>query len=121
MFGVTAWELLTNGDRPYFGISDDDAVIAHVTAGGRLEPPDEHAEIWAAVERCLGHRPADRPTFAELGVGLGDCPNPAPQVYTLFARMWCACCMSFTRAVRATHCLVGFIQRVGGFIQKRQS
>jgi serine/threonine protein kinase len=35
-FGVLVWELVTDGQIPYFEISDDDAVIAHVCGGGRL-------------------------------------------------------------------------------------
>lgn len=40
-FGVLAWELMTDGKKPYFSISRDDAVIAHVLEGGRLPRPTE--------------------------------------------------------------------------------
>ena len=32
-FGVMAWELLTDGKKPYLTISRDDDVIAHVVCG----------------------------------------------------------------------------------------
>ena len=33
-FGVTCWELLTNGLIPYYEIIRDEAVLAHVVGGG---------------------------------------------------------------------------------------
>ena len=38
-FGVTCWELLTNGDIPYNEITVDDTVVTHVRGGGRLAQP----------------------------------------------------------------------------------
>jgi hypothetical protein len=71
--GVTVWELLTGGAIPFFDISDDDAVIRHVVAGGMLPPPENPAALplWAAVRPCFARLPKDRPTFAQLGVTLG--------------------------------------------------
>jgi hypothetical protein len=69
---VTAWELLTNGDRPYFAIPDDKEVITHVIAGGTLSRPDECSDsLWAILQSCWAQKPTDRPTFALLGVSLG--------------------------------------------------
>ena len=74
-FGVTAWELFTNGMIPYWNISDDDGVIAHVTAGNVLATPEdpELLSLWEMLQGpCFANRPTDRPTFAELGVVLAQ-------------------------------------------------
>ena len=74
-FGVMCWELLTNGDIPYFQISNDDAVIAYVVGGGTLaQPTEEHGcpdGLWELVASCWDITPKDRPDFAELVVSLG--------------------------------------------------
>lgn len=69
-FGVLAWELLTDGTRPYFDIPVDGDVIRHVVGGGRLPRPTAAQcasdELWAAVEGCWARRKKDRPVFASL-------------------------------------------------------
>lgn len=74
-FGVLAWELLTDGKRPYFLIPDDGAVIANVLGGGRLPRPTAAQcpsdALWATVEGCWKSRKKDRPTFSSLLVQLG--------------------------------------------------
>eukprot|EP00729_Bicosta_minor_P000512 gene512-15033_t len=74
-FGVLAWELLTDGKKPYFLIPDDGAVIAHVLGGGRLPRPTAAQcpsdALWATVKGCWKSRKKDRPTFASLLVQLG--------------------------------------------------
>lgn len=42
-FGVLAWELLTDGDDPFFGITRDDDVVAHVVGGGEAAPANRRA------------------------------------------------------------------------------
>jgi len=75
-FGVMGWELLTNGNLPYYDITSDDNVVRHVVGGGALPAPDDAAvaPIWVMLQRCFAKNPADRPTFAELGIALGSCP-----------------------------------------------
>jgi serine/threonine protein kinase len=77
-FGVTGWELLTNGDTPYYATLDDDAVVTHVTSGEVLSAPKTPGvrQIWDAVAPCFALLPKDRPTFAQLGVALGAVPPP---------------------------------------------
>lgn len=75
-FGVTCWELLTNGDIPYNEITADDNVVAYVREGGTLaRPPDEEYAcpdpLWELMECCWASKPQDRPGFAELGISLG--------------------------------------------------
>jgi hypothetical protein len=71
-FGVAAWQLLTDGDTPYFAIPEDAAVVAHVTSGGVLPAPEMLGieQLWDAVSPCFALLPKDRPTFAQLGVAL---------------------------------------------------
>ena len=70
-FGVTMWEILTNGSFPYALVTDSD-ILAHVFGGGRLPRPDDCPDdLWSIVQRCWATPPAERPTFAEMGVLLG--------------------------------------------------
>jgi serine/threonine protein kinase len=70
-FGVTAWELLTDGTIPYFELADAD-VTAHVCGGGRLaRPPGCPDGLWKMIQGCWAKSPQDRPTFAQLAVELG--------------------------------------------------
>lgn len=70
-FGVMAWEFLTNGNIPYFTTENAD-VVQHVVRGGRLSTPtiDDVDSLWSTVLPCLATKPKDRPTFAQLVVGL---------------------------------------------------
>ena len=71
-FGVMCWELLTNGDIPYFEISNDDAVVAHVVGGGTLARPAGEYDcpdgLWGLVASCWAKKPKDRPEFTNLGI-----------------------------------------------------
>jgi hypothetical protein len=70
-FGVTMWEILTNGSFPYALVTDSD-ILAYVFGGGRLSRPDDCPDdLWSIVQRCWATSPAERPTFAEVGVLLG--------------------------------------------------
>jgi hypothetical protein len=82
-FGVTAWQILTRGDLPYFLINDEATVKRGVIAGTlRLpRPSGDHVSdpLWELVESCFRYEEADRPTygrptFAELQARL---PAPA--------------------------------------------
>jgi serine/threonine protein kinase len=71
-FGVAAWELLTDGDVPFYDIETD--VVRHIAGGGKLATPTtaDTDTMWAAVQPCFALSPRDRPTFAQLGVSLGQ-------------------------------------------------
>eukprot|EP00040_Diaphanoeca_grandis_P035713 m.225230 g.225230 ORF g.225230 m.225230 type:complete len:903 (+) comp33456_c0_seq1:492-3200(+) len=77
-FGVTAWELLTCGKVPYFiDFPEDNILMKHVLKGGRLARPEEcmdscFDQLWSLIEKCWAHKPAQRPTFAQLSVFLGQ-------------------------------------------------
>ncbi|XP_014667913.1 PREDICTED: inactive tyrosine-protein kinase 7-like [Priapulus caudatus] len=72
-FGVLAWEVFTQGDLPYSGRAGDD-IAAGVAAGSlRLPPLDQCPEPLHAVMRaCWSPRSADRPSFSELAVSIGE-------------------------------------------------
>eukprot|EP00729_Bicosta_minor_P006884 gene6884-24205_t len=69
-YGVLAWVLLTDGNRPYFMIPDDAAVFAHVLGGGRLPQPTTeecpNEQLWTAVASCYRCPKKLRPTFQQL-------------------------------------------------------
>lgn len=72
-FGVTAWELLTDGNLPYYQLTTDREVVDFVCGAGLLERPDACSDaLWTLLQSCWAPRPTDRPTFAELAVALGQ-------------------------------------------------
>ena len=81
-FGVTAWELLTNGDIPFWEIPNDEDVTRHFMNGGRLPPPDDKdlLDIWHSLQPCFAKYAADRPTFATLSINLYSTSNGGQQV-----------------------------------------
>ena len=74
-FGVMCWELITDGMIPFFEISSDDAVIAHVVGGGTLARPAAEYEcpdpLWELVASCWAKNASERPGFGQLGISLG--------------------------------------------------
>ena len=83
--GVTAWELLTDGDVPYGLIGSNEVVGQRVIGGERLPRPDGCPDaLWALLLRMWAAGPAERPTFVEIAgelarVGGGAAaPAPAP-------------------------------------------
>ena len=77
-FGVTAWEILTDGDLPSFDLADDDAsFVRKVVAGERLaQPPGVAPGLWDIIGRCWETRKTSRPTFAHLVEELAQLPLP---------------------------------------------
>jgi serine/threonine protein kinase len=69
-FGVTAWEIFTDGRTPYEEIGDTTAIPGLVRRGLiRLKAPADEAcplHIWALVVQCLAFDAAERPAFAAL-------------------------------------------------------
>lgn len=65
-FGVTVWELLTYGDRPYNGIKAN-GISDFLMSGGRLDqPPICTIDVWAVMIQCWLLPPESRPTFKEM-------------------------------------------------------
>ena len=70
-YGVTAWELLTDGQMPFAFITSAEAVAERVCGGERLKRPGECPDaLWALMQRMWAERPADRPTFVEVADAL---------------------------------------------------
>jgi ubiquitin len=70
-FGVTAWELLTDGEVPFAFIASNEAIAEKVCSGERLTRPGECPDaLWALMLRMWAERPADRPTFVEVADAL---------------------------------------------------
>ncbi|KAM8881698.1 non-receptor tyrosine-protein kinase TNK1 [Synchiropus picturatus] len=73
MFGVTLWEMFTYCEEPWFGLSGRQILWRVEREGERLEKPlDCPQEIYAIIRRCWACSPAERPSFAQLTVMLGD-------------------------------------------------
>ena len=71
-FGVTAWELFTDGEVPYGFIASNEAVAERVCAGERLTRPGECPDaLWSLLQRMWAESPADRPTFVSVAGALG--------------------------------------------------
>ena len=84
------------GEMPYFEINDNERVIGHVMAGGRLARPAEARDgeydvLWDIIESCWATDAADRPTFSQLSVSLGQSP------LTAFAQQPAVCIDMFIR------------------------
>ena len=62
-YAVLAWELLSNGEIPYFGIPSDEGVIQHVIAGNQLARPTEQPcpdPLWSIVTSCWQGKAGER-------------------------------------------------------------
>ena len=65
-YGVTLWELFSEGSPPYIGMSNAEAV-EKILGGYRLPKPDKcPTEIYSLMEKCWKENSMDRPTMREL-------------------------------------------------------
>ncbi|XP_060711759.1 receptor tyrosine-protein kinase erbB-4-like [Hemiscyllium ocellatum] len=65
-FGVTMWEIVTQGKTPYPGIQNHE-VYDYLHEGNRLkQPPDCLDKLYHLMFSCWFLNPGQRPTFAEL-------------------------------------------------------
>lgn len=73
-FGVLLWEVMSMGFMPYPGRGNQE-VMQLVTAGGRLEPPNNACppQIYALMQQCWQATPEVRPNFATIIERLGYC------------------------------------------------
>ena len=78
-FGVTMWEIMSNGGVPYAEIRGDgersraSKVYEYVvTKHGRLNPPQEtHEVVIKVMNRCWEYNPSNRMSFAEISSEMG--------------------------------------------------
>lgn len=67
-FGVTLWEIASNGGLPYasWACSDDD-LVRRVLMGEIMKRPDGcPQQLYEMMEKCWIHKVSNRPKFAEL-------------------------------------------------------
>ena len=70
-FGIVLWEIFSFGVQPYFSLSNEE-VVAHVRDGNVLNCPEKcPQEIYDLMLDCWAMNPSERPTAAELRMGLG--------------------------------------------------
>ncbi|XP_053207383.1 ALK tyrosine kinase receptor-like isoform X2 [Panonychus citri] len=73
-FGVLLWEVMSMGFMPYPGRGNQE-VMQLVTAGGRLEPPNNAcpSQIYAIMQQCWQALPENRPNFPTIIERIGYC------------------------------------------------
>jgi len=65
-FGVLLWELFSNGDLPYPGMSNKETV-EQILKGYRMNPPENCPPvIIQLMTKCWSHESKDRPSFQEI-------------------------------------------------------
>uniref|UniRef100_A0A4W5LHZ9 non-specific protein-tyrosine kinase n=1 Tax=Hucho hucho TaxID=62062 RepID=A0A4W5LHZ9_9TELE len=68
MFAVCIWEILSQGQQPFFWLENRD-VINQLEQGIRLPKPDNcPPALYSLMTRCWSYDPSDRPSFTELVV-----------------------------------------------------
>jgi serine/threonine protein kinase len=72
-FGVTLWELFSEGCVPFADTESDAAIGTAVVAGDRLGCPVHcPGDVYKVMQFCWQRRPEDRPTFRSLRILLRD-------------------------------------------------
>eukprot|EP00038_Savillea_parva_P019814 m.29034 g.29034 ORF g.29034 m.29034 type:complete len:908 (+) comp4566_c0_seq1:234-2957(+) len=72
-FGVTLWELFSEGCVPFPDAESDAKIGEAVVAGDRLGCPDHcPSDVYKVMQFCWQRRPEDRPTFRSLRILLRD-------------------------------------------------
>uniref|UniRef100_A0AAZ3NUC5 non-specific protein-tyrosine kinase n=1 Tax=Oncorhynchus tshawytscha TaxID=74940 RepID=A0AAZ3NUC5_ONCTS len=72
MFAVCIWEILSQGQQPFFWLENRD-VINQLEQGIRLPKPDNcPPALYSLMTRCWSYDPRDRPSFTELVVKISD-------------------------------------------------
>ena len=73
-FGVLLWEVMSMGFVPYPGRGNKE-VMRLVTAGGRLEPPNNGtpSQVYAIMQQCWQAQAELRPAFGTIIERLGYC------------------------------------------------
>ncbi len=66
-FGVTVWEILENGARPYWEKESNEEVKKFVFEGGRLSKPDIcPPQLWNILVDCWKKQPSERTPFKNI-------------------------------------------------------
>ncbi|XP_070547884.1 tyrosine-protein kinase receptor Tie-1-like [Ptychodera flava] len=74
-FGVVLWEIVTMGNRPYPGMSEQE-VTSSLQAGYRMPKPSYcEQELYSIILSCWDEDMEKRPTFAKLSAILQKLTN----------------------------------------------
>ena len=76
-YGIVLWEIVTYGEQPYKGLSNEQ-VVKFVTNGGTEEKPIENCpeNIFELMQRCWKFDPCERISFIEIIEALiGEAPE----------------------------------------------
>ena len=67
MFGMTGWELMSDGERPHSSVLNDAEIAQHVASGAQPAKPRQliNGPLWTFVSSCLDLDPSTRPTFRD--------------------------------------------------------
>uniref|UniRef100_A0A1A7XMW6 non-specific protein-tyrosine kinase n=1 Tax=Iconisemion striatum TaxID=60296 RepID=A0A1A7XMW6_9TELE len=67
MFGVTLWEMFTQGQEPWLGLSGSQILHKIDKEGERLPKPEDcPQDIYNVMLQCWAQKPDDRPSFVAL-------------------------------------------------------
>ncbi|XP_043931698.1 tyrosine-protein kinase Mer-like [Protopterus annectens] len=81
-FGVTMWEVITQGKTPYPGISNHE-IYDYLQEGNRLKKsPNCPEKMYSVMSSCWLADPNERPNFSELKSSLLEMYPSLPSVYT---------------------------------------
>ncbi|KAL5457649.1 hypothetical protein EMCRGX_G034932 [Ephydatia muelleri] len=65
-YGVLLWEIMTLGNQPYPGQTNQE-VLHFVSGGGRLDKPERcPKKIYRIMQNCWNKHPDERPPFSEI-------------------------------------------------------
>ncbi|XP_065204985.1 fibroblast growth factor receptor 1-like isoform X2 [Planococcus citri] len=79
-FGITLYEMMSQGAEPYTGLTVDQ-VVQRVSEGFRLDKPELCSnEIYQLMLDCWSYLPEERPTFTEIKERLVELINNMEQV-----------------------------------------
>uniref|UniRef100_A0A3P8WN04 Activated CDC42 kinase 1 n=3 Tax=Cynoglossus semilaevis TaxID=244447 RepID=A0A3P8WN04_CYNSE len=67
MFGVTLWEMFTQGQEPWVGLNGSQILHKLDKEGERLPKPEDcPQDVYNVMSQCWAQKPEDRPTFVAL-------------------------------------------------------
>jgi tyrosine-protein kinase Fes/Fps len=76
-FGVTVWEIFSEGMHPYWDFQDFKEISQFVVKGGRLPKPEKCPdEVFQVMNSCWAQQPSQRPSFDALETLMNKLVNP---------------------------------------------
>jgi hypothetical protein len=80
-FGITVFEIYSNGEQPYAGFSNAE-IMGAVQSGGRVAQPTRcPMEMYEVLLSCWCAEPDERPTFTELAETISNLNLPPTLTY----------------------------------------